>query len=69
MNADTMRYLLEGQVESFRSLSSINTELFVETEDDYFKGKAQAYTLAAESYESMIRNYLPKEVDDVGNEN
>ena len=69
MNKDNIRYILEGQVESYRSLSSINTELFVETEDGYFKGKAEAYTLAAESYESMIRNYFPKEDDDADNEN
>ena len=61
MNADTMRYLLEGDADSFKKLSRLNTEHFVETEDAYFKGKAQAYKLAAEAFESIIRNYLPQE--------
>ena len=64
MNTDTMRYLLEGNVESFKKLSLINTEDFVETEDAYFKGKAVAYKLAAEAFESIIRNYLTQERDD-----
>ena len=61
MNKDTMRYLLEGQADSFRSISRRNTETFVETGDDFYKGKAEAYTLAAESFESIVRNYLPQE--------
>jgi hypothetical protein len=61
MNKDTMRDLLDSQAVSFRAISRRNTETFVETEDDYFKGKAEAYTLAAESFESIIRNYLPLE--------
>jgi len=61
MNADTMRYLLDGQAESFRSISRRNSETFVETGDDFFKGKAEAYKLAAESFESIIRNYLTQE--------
>ena len=61
MNKDTMRDLLDSQAASFRMLSRMNTETFVETEDDYFKGKAEAYTLAAEAFESIIRNYLPRE--------
>ena len=64
MNADAMRDLLDGQAASFRMLSRMNTETFVETEDDYFKGKAESYTLAAETFESIIRNYLPLESDD-----
>ena len=61
MNKDIMRDLLDGQAASFRMISRRNTETFVETEDDYFKGKAEAYTLAAEAFESIIRNYLPLE--------
>jgi hypothetical protein len=61
MNKDTMRDLLDSQAVSFRSISRRNTETFVETEDDYFKGKAEAYTLAAEAFESIVRNYLPLE--------
>ena len=61
MNKDSMRDLLDSQAVSFRSISRRNTETFVETEDDYFKGKAEAYTLAAEAFESIIRNYLPRE--------
>ena len=61
MNKDSMRDLLDSQAVSFRSISRRNTETFVETEDDYFKGKAEAYTLAAETFESIIRNYLPRE--------
>ena len=61
MNKDTMRDLLDGQAASFRSISRRNTETFVETEDDYFKGKAEAYKLAADSLENIIRNYLPLE--------
>jgi hypothetical protein len=64
MNKDTMRDLLDGQAASFRMLSRMNTETFVETEDDFFKGKAEAYKLAAETFESIIRNYLPLESDD-----
>jgi len=64
MNKETMRYLLEGQAESFKKLSRINTKDFVETEDAYFTGKAVAYKLAAETFESIIRNYLPLESDD-----
>ena len=67
MNKDNIRYILEGQVDAFRALSLRNTEMFVELEDDFFKGKAEAYTLAAESYERMIRNYFPKEDDNAGN--
>jgi hypothetical protein len=48
MNKDSMRDLLDGQAGSFRVLSRKNTETFVETEDDFFKGKAEAYKLAAE---------------------
>jgi hypothetical protein len=48
MNKDTMRDLLDSQAASFRMLSRMNTETFVETEDDFFKGKAEAYKLAAE---------------------
>jgi hypothetical protein len=59
-----MRYLLDGQAASFKKLSRINTEDFVETEDAYFKGKAVAYKLAAETFESIIRNYLTQERDD-----
>jgi hypothetical protein len=69
MTKEGIRYILEGQADSFRALSRRNTEIFVEVEDDFFKGKAEAYTLAAEAFENIIRNYLPKEVDDVGNEN
>ena len=61
MNKDTMRDLLDSQAASFRSISRRNTETFVETEDDFFKGKAEAYKLAAESFENIIRNYLPLE--------
>ena len=61
MNKDIMRDLLDGQAGSFRVLSRKNTETFVETEDDFFKGKAEAYKLAAEAFESIIRNYLPWE--------
>ena len=61
MNKDSMRDLLDSQAVSFRSISRRNTETFVETEDDYFKGKAEAYTLAAEAFENIIRNYLPRE--------
>ena len=61
MNKDTMRDLLDSQAVSFRAISRRNTETFVETEDDYFKGKAEAYKLAAESFENIIRNYLPLE--------
>ena len=64
MNKDSMRDLLDSQAVSFRSISRRNTETFVETEDDYFKGKAEAYTLAAEAFENIIRNYLPLESDD-----
>ena len=61
MNKDIMRDLLDSQAASFRSISRRNTETFVETEDDFFKGKAEAYKLAAESFENIIRNYLPLE--------
>ena len=61
MNKDTMRDLLDSQAASFRSISRRNTETFVETEDDFFKGKAEAYKLAAESFENIIRNYLQLE--------
>ena len=61
MNKDSMRDLLDSQAVSFRAISRRNTETFVETEDDFFKGKAEAYTLAAEAFESIIRNYLPRE--------
>jgi hypothetical protein len=61
MNKDIMRDLLDGQAGSFRVLSRKNTETFVETEDDFFKGKAEAYKLAAETFENIIRNYLPLE--------
>ena len=64
MNKDSMRDLLDSQAASFRSISRRNTETFVETEDDFFKGKAEAYKLAAEAFESIIRNYLPLESDD-----
>ena len=67
MNKDNIRYILEGQADSFRSLSRRNTEIFVEIEDDFFKGKAEAYKLAAEAFENIIRNYLPKEDDNAGN--
>jgi hypothetical protein len=61
MNKDTMRDLLDSQAASFRMLSRMNTETFVETEDDFFNGKSQAYKLAAETFESIIKNYLPQE--------
>ena len=64
MNKDTMRDLLDSQAASFRMLSRMNTETFVETEDDFFKGKAEAYKLAADVFENIIRNYLPQERDD-----
>ena len=69
MTKEGIRYILEGQADSFRALSRRNTEIFVEIEDDFFKGKSEAYKLAAEAFENIIRNYLPKEVDDAGNEN
>lgn len=64
MNADTMRDLLDSQAASFRALSRRNAETFVETEDDFFQGKAEAYKLAAENFESIVRNYLTQENDD-----
>ena len=64
MNKDSMRDLLDSQAASFRSISRRNSETFVDTEDDFFKGKAEAYMLAAETFESIIRNYLPLESDD-----
>lgn len=61
MTKEGIRYILEGQADSFRSLSRRSADMFVEIEDDFFKGKAEAYQLAAEAFENIIRNYLPKE--------
>lgn len=56
MNSDTLKFLLQGQVENFAELSRKNEEYFESCGDDYFQGKKEAYKIASEAFESMILN-------------
>jgi hypothetical protein len=58
MNNETLKFLLEGQVESFAELSRKNAEYFESCGDAFFEGKKEAYKFASEAFESMIRNCL-----------
>lgn len=68
MTLEGVKFLLEGQAEVFNKLANYNAESFDKTKDDYWLGKKQAYTLAAEAFENILNNYL-KERGDVDNEN
>ena len=54
MNNETLKFLLQGQVESFAELSRKNAEYFASCDDAYFEGKRDAYKLAYEALESML---------------
>lgn len=58
MRDELLKCIIEGQVEAFKSLSRQNAETFADYEDAYFKGKSQAYLLAAQAFERIAQNYL-----------
>lgn len=48
-------YLLEHTVNTFECLRESNTEASERYDDDYFLGKAQAYDLAVDNLNNIIR--------------
>jgi len=58
MNKESIKYLLEGTAQTFKDLSELNARDFEDTEDQFFKGKANAYELATRHIESLIEIYF-----------
>lgn len=55
MNKDSIKYMLEGAVQTFKDLSEINAKDFEDTDDSFFKGKVQAYNIATSHIESLLK--------------
>lgn len=60
MRDELLKAVIEGQAEVFKSLSRQNAEMFMDisVDDAYFKGKSQAYLLAAQAFENIVVNYF-----------
>jgi hypothetical protein len=58
MRDELLKAILEGQVECFKALSQQNAETCGDFNDAYFKGKSQAYLLAAQAFERIVVNYF-----------
>jgi hypothetical protein len=58
MRDELLKTVLEGQVECFKSLSRQNAETFADYDDAYFKGKSQAYLLAAQAFENIVVDFF-----------
>ena len=54
MNKDSIKYMLEGAMQTFKDLSEINAKDFEDTDDSFFKGKVQAYNIATSHIESLL---------------
>jgi len=54
MNKESIKYFLEGAVQTFKDLSEINARDFEDTDDSFFKGKVQAYDVATSHIESLL---------------
>jgi predicted transcriptional regulator len=52
-----LKFILESQQECFETLSKSNQQSYEKYDDEYFKGKAQAYALAAEAVQEILKNY------------
>ena len=68
MRDELLKAVIEGQVECLKSLSRQNAETFGDYDDAYFKGKSQAYLLAAQAFENIVVNYFGGSYD-ADNEN
>lgn len=68
MRDEMLKFVIDGQADVFRSLSRQNAEMFADINDDYFRGKSQAYLLAAQAFENIIQNYYGGS-SDADNEN
>ena len=58
MNKKLIKYLLEGTAQTFKNLSEFNAKDFEDTDDSFFKGKANAYDLAKRHIESLVEIYF-----------
>jgi len=58
MRDEMLKFAIEGQADVFKSLSQQNAEMFADIDDSYFKGKSQAYLLAAQAFENIVVNYF-----------
>ena len=58
MNKESIKYLLEGAVQTFKDLSELNARDFEDTDDSFFKGKVQAYNIATSHIESLLEIYF-----------
>lgn len=58
MRDELLKDVIEGQVKCFKSLSRQNAETYGDLNDVYFKGKSQAYLLAAQAFENIVVNYF-----------
>lgn len=48
------QFLIKSQMRTFKQLLESNKKRYQETNDAYYKGKLDAYTLAFEALESML---------------
>jgi len=48
------QFLIKSQMRTFKQLLESNKKRYEETNDEYYKGKWDAYTLAFEALESML---------------
>lgn len=58
MKNDSIKYLLESCIDLFKDLSEVNAKDFEDTADPYFNGKANAYDIARNHIESIVKVFF-----------